>query len=636
MFTDIVGYTALTQKNEALALRMLERHRKLLRPIFSKYGGREVKTIGDAFLLEFKSALNAVECATRMQMELKQRNASLPPPRGVNIRIGIHVGDVIYRGNDIYGDAVNIASRIEPLSPPGGICVTEQVFEHVRNKIDRPIVKMGDMQLKNVQLPMGVYRIVLPWETDASVTVHRSRRMAVLPFSNLSVRQEEDFLADGMTEELISTLSNIGNLRVIARTSVMKYRGSPRSVSEIGKELNVGFVLDGSVRVVGRKLRITVELIDCHTEEQLWSETFDGPFKKILEVQSDTAKRVAQTMNVRLLEAERQMIERKSTENAEAYTAYLKGRYNWNKRTPEGLENAIRFFRRATRLDSSFALAYAGIADCLSIMGDYGYKPERTVFPRARESALRALELDDSVAEAHASLGLTMYDYYWDWSKSEVEFRKALELKPNYASAHQWYSILLAALGRMDSAIEEIEKALELDPLSVALRASSAGVYILGRRYQEALNQCRTATNLNPDFGQVYNYMGMAHLQMTRFDEAIREIKLAMTKPGAGMAEEAYLGFAYASAKKNMEAYGVIDKMREESANGYVPPIALAAIYSGLGSKDEAFDWLNKAYNEHSSDIISLKMNPIFDRLHDDPRFDALVRKLGLEGMESQ
>ena len=365
MFTDVVGYTSLTQKNEALALKLLQDHERLLRPIFRKHNGREVKTIGDSFLVEFASALEAVECANEVQNSMRELNSTLKPEGRILLRIGIHVGDVVHSRGDVYGDAVNVASRLESLAEPGCICISQQVYDHVRDKSDVAAVYIGKQLLKNVDLPVDTYRVVLPWEEKPPpvTPATSSHRVAILPLVNISPDPNDEYFSDGMTEELISAVSKVGDLRVISRTSVMKYKGAGKTVGEIARELNVGAVLEGSVRKAGARLRITMQLIDVRNDEHLWSQSYDRNLDDVFEIQSDIAKRVAEALEVHLLAKDRQRIEKKATESIEAYTIYLKGLHYRGERTEEGLRKAIRYFEEALLKDSRFALAYQGMAD---------------------------------------------------------------------------------------------------------------------------------------------------------------------------------------------------------------------------------------------------------------------------------
>ena len=366
MFTDMVGYTALGQRNESLSLALVEEQRKLIRPILARHNGREIKTIGDAFLVEFLSALDAVRCAYDIQRAVREFNISLPEERRVHLRVGVHLGDVVESGGDISGDAVNVASRIEPLAEDGGVCVTRQVYDHVQNKFELKLASLGVKPLKNVSMPIEVYKMVMPWsvETPAPSVQLDKKRIAVLPFTNMSSNPEEGYFADGMTEELITSLSGVRQLTVIARTSVMGYKGTTKKVREIGRELEVGSVLEGSVRKAGSKVRITAQLIDAATEGHLWAQNYDRQLEDVFAIQSEIAEKVAGELRIRLVDSEKRTLEKKPTENTEAYTCFLRGRELFREETEASLRQAIGLFEKAIELDPRFARAYVGVAEC--------------------------------------------------------------------------------------------------------------------------------------------------------------------------------------------------------------------------------------------------------------------------------
>jgi len=416
MFTDMVGYTALGQRDESLSLELVERQRKIVRPVLAEYHGREVKTIGDAFLIEFSNALDAIKCAYNIQKAIRESNKSLQGKQTLHLRVGVHLGDVIDSHGDISGDAVNIASRIQSLAEDGGVCLTRQVHDQVENKVDFQLSNIGEKNLKNVKIPVGIYKIVMPWDDEPPRRNDQfdQRHIAVLPFSNMSPDSRDEYFSDGMTEELITTMSKISGLKVIARTSVMGYKASSKRVNEIAQDLGVGTILEGSVRKAGDKLRITVQLIDAKTGDHLWAESYDRELKDVFAIQTDISKTVADSLKVQLLSKERSQIEKKQTASPEAYMLYLKGRADWSTRSEEGLNRAIKLFEEAIGRDPEYALAYAGLADCYSILGVYGYRRPHAVFPIAKELALKALALDDKIAEAHASLSGMMTHYYFD------------------------------------------------------------------------------------------------------------------------------------------------------------------------------------------------------------------------------
>ncbi|MBI3841497.1 MAG: adenylate/guanylate cyclase domain-containing protein, partial [Thaumarchaeota archaeon] len=359
MFTDLVGYTRLAQADESLALELLEEHRALLRPTFPAHGGTEVKTIGDAFLVEFKSALDAVLCAVELQKKMAERNLGPSGPRKLELRVGIHLGDVVHGSGDVYGDAVNVASRIEPLAEPGGICITQHVYDHIRNKSELEFSKLGEIELKNVELPVGVYKVIMSWNAQSREEGRAPReRLAVLPFVNISPDPDDEYFADGLTEELISKFSEVGQLKVIARTSVMNYKKKEKKASEIGRELGVGSIVEGSVRKAGTRIRVTVQLIDARTEEHIWASNYDKELDDIFAIQSDVASRVAGSISAKVFPAP----QRKDTDDAEAYTMYIRAMQLFHESTEPSLREALALFERAVSRDPKFVRAYAGIS----------------------------------------------------------------------------------------------------------------------------------------------------------------------------------------------------------------------------------------------------------------------------------
>lgn len=635
MFTDIVGYTLLGQKNESLSLSLLEDQRKLVREILNRHNGREVKTIGDAFLIEFPSALDAVRCAYDIQGKARERNDPLSEEKRVHLRIGIHLGDVVESDGDISGDAVNVASRIGPFAENGGISLSRQVYDQVQNKFELPLTSLGTKTLKNVATPIELYKVVLPWQTEriSSPAQPDKKRIAVLPFANISASPSDEYFSDGMTEELIATLSRIKNLGVIARTSIIRYKGLTKPVVEIGRELNVGTVLEGSVRVAGKKLRITAQLIDAVTEEHLWAETYDRSLEDAFAIQTDIAKRITKALKVRVLQSETLRLEKKATRVPDAYSLYLKGRHSLNTRTEKGLKDAINHFEESIRQDPKFALAYTGLADAYSILASYSleYVPPREGFPKAKTAAEKALSIDDHLAEAHASLGLVKFYYEWDWNGAEAEFKKAIELNPGYAQAHQYYADFVKSFGRFDEALEEMRKALTLDPLSYSINTGIGHVLYLSRRYDLAIDQYRKVVESDPAFVPARLWFGRPYMQKGMFKEAIQQSEEAVKLSNESTVSLATLGQAYASAGNKGDAGDILDRLLERSKKQYVPSYWIALVQMSMGNKDEAFIWLERAYTERSSWLVWANVEPRFDTLRPDPRFRSLLSRIGFK-----
>jgi TolB-like protein/Tfp pilus assembly protein PilF len=633
MFTDMVDYTTISEKNEALALTLLEEHRQLLRPVFASHGGREVKTIGDGFLVEFPSALEAVRCALEIQQLMHKRNQSVPSERKIVLRVAVHLGDVEHRDGDVYGDAVNIASRIQSLADPGGISITQQVYDHVRNSNEFRTVALGQNQLKNVQTPTQVYTVLPPIE-GANLAKSESlepRRVAALPLTILSSDHQDEYFADGLTEEIINTLSSIPELRVIARTSVMKYKQVSKSVGEIGRELKVGSVLEGSVRKAGSRLRISLQLIDVGSEVPIWAQKYDRELEDVFKIQTDIAERVADALKVQLLRENRTLIEQKAPDNIAAYVLYLRGRYYWSKRTKEDLEKAITYFGEAIQKDSNYALAHAGMADCYTLMGRHLYLPRREAYSKARDYANRALELNDNLAEAHTSLAAVLTIYDWDWDAAEEHCRHAIHLNPNYAAAQYWHSVLLQTIGSLQESVTAAEKAQALDPLSPVIGMGVVQAYFFSEQYDKAIDECHKYLEMNPREVVAQDYLVHLQVQNGLFEKAAEEAARLVEISDRKAETTAHLAYVYAASGKTEEAKKVFETSVAESRLGYSNPTIFITVYSILGEQDNAFRWAEEALKVGKIAFPALRFSPDLKKFRTDPRYNSLLAKAELQ-----
>jgi len=634
MFTDMVGYTALGQRNESLSLTLVEEQRKLIRPILSRYNGREIKTMGDAFLVEFPNALDAVRCAYDIQRATREFNIPNPAEKRIHLRVGLHLGDVVESQGDISGDAVNVASRIEPLAEDGGVCLTRQIYDHVQNKLELTFVGLGTKPLKNVSVPMEVFKMVMPWERQASTAKAAPippSRIAILPFANFSPDPNDEYFADGMTEEIISTVSGISGLSVISRTSVMGYKGTAKNVKEIGKELEVGSVLEGSFRKAGNRIRVTTQLIDVAGDRHLWAQNYDRELDDVFAVQSDVAKQVADALRIRILSDEKERIERKPTENTTAYTLYLKGRHLWNRRGVENVKKASEFFSQAVKEDPRFALGYVGQADCYLILVNWTVDPKANL-ERAKTMVSKALELDTGLAEAHTTNGMVLYDDN-DLRQAEEEYRKAIELKASYATAHQWYSQLLLSQLRWNEALEQVEKAVELDPLSPVINYNLGIFYYAKREYDRALELFKRVAELDPAFPPVRVEMARAYGRMNKFDDMRREVAIAVDLLKDTYPAVRKLGdLEIARFENDSETVRRIlpEVAAEAEGTGAFASDTIASMLFYLGEKDKGFDWLERAYSR-KEDLSGMKWDPDYDTIRTDPRYLDLLKRLGLE-----
>lgn len=627
MFTDMVGYAALGQKDESLSLAVLNEQRKLVRPILMKHNGREVKTIGDAFLVEFPSALDAVRCAYDIQRATREFNISLPEPRRFRLRVGVHLGDVVEAEGDVSGDAVNVASRIEPLAEEGGVCLSRQVYDHVRNKFELPLTSLGVKSLKNMAEPLEVFKMEMPWsrtkDAEASHLADR-QRIAVLPFENISPSPGDAYVSDGLTEETISTLSKISGLRVIARTSVLRYRGSDKGIAEIGRELGVGTVLEGSVRKMGDKLRVTVQLIDSGTEEHLWAEDYDRRMEDVFEVQKEIATKVAEGLRVKLQPREKQRLEKKSTEKSAAFTLYLKGRHFWNERSEEGFRKAREYFEKAIEADPGYAQSYVGLADNYLQMAFQNLVPTKEAHRKAKHLILRALEIDRTLGEAHTTLGY-LYSNNGDWKEAEIELKKAIDLNPSYPTAHFWYSILLTWQEHHDEAIIQAKKAEELDPFSASTIIAVGQALTYARRYDEAIEQLTPIVQANPDIYNPRFILTLAYLYKGEYARALEEAKKTITLSKTPLERVVMsVGLAEAGLGHIPEARKILRDLEQRHAQ----KLLIAALHNSLGEKEEAVRFLETGYHNGDAGLGWMIVMPTLDNLRNHAKFISLIAKI--------
>ncbi|MCH7938635.1 MAG: tetratricopeptide repeat protein [Candidatus Marinimicrobia bacterium] len=453
------------------------------------------------------------------------------------------------------------------------------------------------------------------------------KSIAVLPFANLSDSQEDEYFSAGVTDDIITHLTKIGDLKVISRTSAMLYKDSPKSLQVIAEELGVANVLEGTVRRHGNRVRITSQLIDARTDAHLWAETYDRELTDIFAIQSDVARKIATALKAMLSTDERQRIEKRPTESTEAYHFYLRGQYFWNRRTTEDLFRAIGYFEQAIEADSSYAQAYVGLADCYIWLAHYEIPPKQA-FPIARRALARALEIDTGSAGAYVSLAHILNEHEWDWANAESAFQRAIELKPNYAEAHRLYAWYFIHIGQLDKAIAEMERALELDPLSYLINTNMAYPYSLLGQFSQAFEYLQKTLELNPDYPLAYMALGENYRRAGRHGEAVEAHEKAVALDKGNALYLSYLGYTYGVAGHREKALAILRELHEMSKEKYVSPWAMAMPYIGLGELDQALDWLDKAYVEGDLLIAWLKVFPEFDPLRSDPRFADLLRRM--------
>jgi TolB-like protein/DNA-binding winged helix-turn-helix (wHTH) protein/Flp pilus assembly protein TadD len=458
------------------------------------------------------------------------------------------------------------------------------------------------------------------------------RSIAVLPLENLSGDASQNYFADGMTDELITDLAQISALRVISRTSVMVYKGARKPLPQIARELNVDAIVEGTVLRSGDQVRITAQLIEASTDKHLWSQSYEGELRDTLALQNRVAGAIADQIRINLTPQEQAALKNVKVVNPEAYESYLKGRYFWNKRTADGLKVALAYFKQAIEEDPKYAEAYSGLADTYALLGDWQYAvmTPKEAFPKAKAAAVKALELDGSLGEAHNSLAFVLDGFDWDFDSAGREFQRAIELSPGYATAHHWYAWHLGLLGRFDDAIAEMTKAQNLDPLSLIINADLAELLGLAHSYDESIRQSRKTIEMDPNFALAHNHLAQAYLQKHMYDEAVAELQKAVKLSGGSPTCLANLARAYIASGKRSEAVKLLGDLKKRSNPGYSNAAEIAMIYASLGDTDQAMTWLEKGYEERFNPGVLLR--PGFDPLRSDPRFQNLVRRIGLPG----
>jgi len=477
----------------------------------------------------------------------------------------------------------------------------------------------------------AIVYVVLTRQRSRSATP-AVRSIVVLPFQNLSGDASQDYLVDGVTDALIGDLAQIGALRVISRTSAMHYKGTNKSLPEIAKELNVDAVVEGTVQRSGERVHVRAQLIHAASDSHLWAADYDRDSRDILDLQSEVARAIASEVSIKITPAEQRLLVPKRTIARAAIDNYLQGRYFWNRRTEEDMRKAIGYFEAAISADANYAQAYAGLADSYNQLGTVmiGVMPPSEARRTGEIAARKGLEIDNEVAEAHAALAYENF-FNWNWASAEEEFKRSIQLNPNYASAHSHFALYLVARERIDEAVAETNRAQELDPLSLSISASRGFLLMNARRYEEAIEQERRVIAIDPNHYQAHWFLALTYLANRQIDQAIATSEKAVAISNRAPAALGVLGMAYGAAGRKGEANQILNELLKLEKQRYVSPMALAYVYSGLGNKDQTFAWLEKAHQERSNGIAFFKVSPTVDLLRSDPRFADLLKRIGLD-----
>jgi TolB-like protein len=635
-FSDLVGWSSLTAENEDQAISLVRRFQAAVRSVISEEQGRVVKFIGDAALVESPSAEAAVRAAAELRGLMQA---------GETIRTGVHLGDVaVAPDGDLYGDGVNTAQRIQSVAEPGQIVVSGDVWRQLRNRPSYRFEPLGERELKGVEA-LELYLVLEAGQmpataapaapdggskgaaTDAHAPVERS--IAVLPFMNLSSDPENEYFSDGITEEILNALSKVSDLKVASRTSAFAFKGHQGDVREIAEKLGVATVLEGSVRKAGERVRVATQLIGAQDGYHLWSETYDRKLEDIFAIQDDIANAIVAALKATLAGDEGEKLVTATTDNLEAYTLYLKGRFAFNKFTEEGLRRSLELYAEALEESPDYARAWAGIADSWMNLADDWVAPEEA-YGAGKKAAARALELDPELAEANTALGKVYGWYDWEFTRGELALRRAVASNPNYTDAHWALGTLLPAVGRLDEALREMRTAQKLDPLSPTFSQWIARFQLYQRRPADAIEESQRTLELDPEYARGHMTLGLARMLVEGPNAGLESLRRS-AEVSWSPSFRAFQAYGLAAAGQEAEARRVLEELESEGRASYVRAEFLAAAYGMLGDRDEAFRQLDTALEQRSAGMIYLHLDPLYDSIRDDPRFTALVEKIGLQ-----
>lgn len=665
MFTDIVGYTSLMADNERNALEILHKNRDTVKHFVAKHNGEFLKEMGDGSLSSFDSVVDSVNCALEIQN-------SLVNEKDYKLRIGVHMSDVVVEASgDVFGDGVNVASRIESLAEPGGIYVSGQVYSNIRNKSYIHAKYIGEKKLKNVDEVIELYELDVvhlrkangrrvkifsiqhrKWnkrfkfflllflvliasykiKTQFFEDSRELHSIAVLPFVDMSASADHGYICDGIVEEILHALANVNELRVIARTTSFTYRGEEKDIKKIGRELNVDTILEGSIRIAGDKIRVTTQLNKVSDQSHLFSTVheYDYDLEGLFSMQDTISHAVVMALKGKVLQKDKDAIMKRPTDNLEAYELYMKARDRWYTREGKGYREAIELYSKAVDIDPKFTQAHVGIANAYNLMGFHSIIPPATAYRNAEEALKKALKIDDTDSDAHASMGWINLYYKWDMVTANRNFKKAIDLNPSNALAHMWHRDYLLVMGRWEEAIAEMHEGMKLDPLSGNMIFFPIVTYGLAGKYKDAENEFNKAIAQYPESPLPHLYIAKVYSMNKQYDKARNALMTARKISKNPNAYEKIFGYHYAFSGNNVQAEKYIQKLIEEYQNNNGMAYSIALMYCGMGRIDDSFEWLYKAYDFHSSELVYVKSFPEWEGIRKDPRYNDLLNKMGL------
>lgn len=631
MFADMVGYTKMMQEDESNAKRLRDRQRKVIDSEVLKHNGNVMQYYGDGMLCMFGSAIDAVKAAQEIQLLLKEE------PQ-VPVRIGIHIGDVVYDDEGVYGDAVNISARVQGLAVPGSVMFSGKVFEEVRNHPGLKVKAFGEHELKNVFHKTGIYALAMEGlevpETEQIQlqTGSFQNSIAVLPFANFSKDPENEYFSDGITEEIINALANTKGIEVASRTSVFSYKNQNKDIREIGRNLNVSYILEGSVRMYGEKIRVTAQFINVKDGFHLWSENFNGELTDIFKVQDDISRKIVKQLVENYLDDNPSKIYEASTDSIVAYNHYLKGLFHWNKRTPESVRHAITHFNEAINSCSTYTNAFSAIANCYSYLGALGQMNGNKAFKLAEEYARESIRLNSSRADSFIAMGFVDLFYKRDFAEAEAAFRKAITIEPNDLLGRLGLAYYNRAIGNYERMVHHNKIAVKLDPLSLPAKYELARAVALVGNHDEAHKIYDEILEMDPNFRGAIEGRSITYSEAGDFEKAMEQAQKYLQlidTPFTGVVQIGYVAALKGDTELAEENIRILEE--RQRANPEIDlSIDFALIYASLGKADEAFEYLNKAVDRNTGAIIFIGSMFPFHKLKDDPRYGALLEKIGI------
>jgi adenylate cyclase len=632
LFADMTGYTALMQENEQLARVKRKRFKEVLESAIAGFNGKILQNYGDGSLSIFNSAIDSVQCAIDVQQQLQQE------PR-VNIRIGIHTGDITVEDEAIYGDGVNLASRIESLAVPGGIFISEKVFDEIKNQSTITTREMGYFELKNIKQPVRVFAvanngIVVPSRDEVrGKTKMPGNRLAVLPFVNMSADPDNEYFSDGITEELLNALTRVDGLQVTSRTSVFAFKGKNTDIRDIAIQLNVDKILEGSVRKAGNRVRITAQLINAADGYHIWSENYDRNLTDIFEVQDEISGIIANKLRENLSTPDKAShLVKAPVKNITAYTHYLKGLHYWNKLTPADLRKAIECFQQAISIEPTYAQAYALTAAAHAYLGATGQMLPDKAFEIVHLYADKALQLDNSVAEGHTAKASAYLFYEWKWKEAYASLQNAIHLNPGSIDTSEILAIYYVMMDQKEKAVEIMEAAEQKDPLSPNVSQTLGNMYVFAERYDDAIRQADKVLEMNPKMRICIELKGWATGMKGDWMAALelfKEVHRLTNHPLKGLMGVA---FTYGKIGETEKAMECIRKMEQRQAAepDSVIDADLAAAWYGMGDLDKTFYYLNQCVDKRLGPISYILEYPVYRELKNDPRYFELRKRVGI------